>query len=153
VRVLMKVYLIGGMQFAEDGGRTWRRELGAWLKEQGFTVLDPLKFNKEKLLDEADPGMAMKAAIREVIRYDIDVVVNKMDFGVCYYDESMIGGGGSHSECTQSLLSEKDLLIVLTIPKERASAWTLACATKVVGSIEELKEYILGKYRKRTEDE
>ncbi len=49
----MLAYLCGPIEFAQDGGRLWRRKLAPFLAEQlGHRVYDPAEDEKKNLSDE-----------------------------------------------------------------------------------------------------
>jgi len=49
----MLAYLSGPIEYAEDGGRLWRRKLAPYLREQlGHRVYDPAEDEKKNLSDE-----------------------------------------------------------------------------------------------------
>ena len=49
----MLAYLSGPIEYAEDGGKLWRRKLAPYLREQlGHRVYDPAEDEKKNLSDE-----------------------------------------------------------------------------------------------------
>lgn len=44
-----KIYLIGGMEHAENLGANWRAEVGPKLRDMGYDVLDPCEFEPMQL--------------------------------------------------------------------------------------------------------
>ena len=49
----MLAYLSGPIEYAEDGGRLWRRKLAPYLREQlGHRVYDPAEDEKKNLSEE-----------------------------------------------------------------------------------------------------
>lgn len=93
---LMKtVYLAGAMEFAADGGTSWRVDLTRWLAETlGHAALDPTHLEHDQLSEEERlllPSLrqrdfdTLRAIARNTIRYDIDLVLNRCDYLIVHW--------------------------------------------------------------------
>ena len=98
------------MENAYNDGADWWREITVWLRDNlGLSVVAPV-FESNKLITEndakdfrkwkeSDPDR-FRNFIRLAIKIDLDGVVNKADYVICLWDESVLKGGGSHGEIT-----------------------------------------------------
>nr|VFK64669.1 MAG: hypothetical protein BECKTUN1418D_GA0071000_12791 [Candidatus Kentron sp. TUN] len=126
----LSVYLVGAIEAEKDLGAAWRDALTPFLEDLDLEVLDPvnsepmqLKGSDIKRLPEhytdlygekhkpkhwhelknaAEPHLYARFIrhMRNIIKYDIDVVQNKSDFLICYWTETTSRGAGTHSELT-----------------------------------------------------
>src|SRR6266852_5251557 len=99
----MKVYLSGGMEYAEGEGFEWRNELQQWLESSlGHSVFNPT-VESNKFFRERYPGVDIRrlkfdniSQYTEVLRHLIDLdcreIADRSDYLVCYWDESAAKG-------------------------------------------------------------
>lgn len=153
----MLVYLSGSIEFADDGGREWRRELTPFLKETlGHEVYDPAEDEKKNLTNEEvanfrrwkreDPERH-NAAVRKIIDWDLDYVEQKADYIVCYWDKASMRGAGTQAELTAAYRRGIPVYLVTEMPPGEVSGWILACATEVFPAFDELKAFLSEQYR------
>ena len=149
----MRVYLAGAIEAAPDGGKAWRRDLIPFLKQEfDAEVFDPA-VNETDLLtaEEKDNFRGWKVTdykrfsgvIKRIIDRDLDQLINHSDVAICYWDQYVLGGGGTHGEVTVCHEHGIPLYMVLGMPREDVSSWILGCATEVFNSFSELREYLL----------
>lgn len=146
----MLVYLSGSIEFAGDGGRAWRVELTPFLRRLGHRVYDPAADEKKNLTDEevahfrswktAAPER-FAAVVRKIIHWDLDIVEQRADCLVCYWDASAGRGAGTPAEVTAAFRAGKPVYLVTALAPAEISGWMLACATRVFSSFEELREF------------
>jgi len=149
-------YLSGGMENANNNGADWRREITVWLRDNlGHSVVDPV-IESNKLITEndakdfrkwkeSDPDR-FRNFIRLAIKIDLDGVVNKADYVICLWDESVLKGGGSHGEITLAYYNHKPIFLVNRLPLSDLSGWIMSCATEIVTDFDRLKKILHNKY-------
>lgn len=147
-----QVYLAGAIEYAHDGGRAWRREIGAFLREElKLDVFDPCTNEMDLLTPEEkerfrrwkteDPERFM-ATVRKIIDRDLQTLLRETSFIVCYWDEHVMRGAGTAGELTVAYWNGIPVYVVLGIPREQVSSWALGCATKVFDSWDALKDFL-----------
>ena len=149
----MIAYLSGGMEHAVNEGEDWRNKMTEWLqKSLGHSVIDPVK-NSHQLVDEtqshdyrlwknSDRGK-YKAFVRQLIRQDLDGVINKADYVICLWDEGVVKGGGTHGEVTIAYHYNIPVYLVNTLPFDELSGWIFSCCTEVFPDFTNLKKSLL----------
>jgi nucleoside 2-deoxyribosyltransferase len=154
----MLVYLCGPIEFASDGGKLWRRKLAPFLRDElGHRVYDPAEDEKKNLSEEemahfrewksADLDR-FRRVVRKIIQYDLDLIENKADYLICYWEAGAAsnGSGGTSAELTVAFRKGIPVYLVSEAPPEQVSGWMLACADHVFRSVEELKKFLLERY-------
>jgi nucleoside 2-deoxyribosyltransferase len=148
----MLVYLCGPIEFAAGGGKLWRRKLTPFLREDlGHRVYDPAEDEKKNLTEEEAAHFRewkqsdldrFRRVVRKIIQFDLDLIENKADYLICYWDDADTPSGGTSAELT--IAFRKGIPVYLVSPKPLAeiSGWMLACADRVFPSIEELKVFL-----------
>ena len=153
----MIVYLSGAMEFADDEGSGWRKDLTKWLDlNLGHNVYDPVIQSAELIKKygasdyrswkESDPKKYAEF-IRICVDYDIETVRNRIDYLICLWDNNVLKGAGTHAEVTLAYESNKPVFLINKIPKVDLSGWIMACSTKIFNDFDSLKPYLLDKYR------
>lgn len=159
----MRAYLCGPIEFASDGGKTWRRELTPFLrKELGHEVYDPAADEQKNLTEEevkyfrewksSDPER-FRGVIRKIIAFDLDLIEEQADYLICYWDPSAVTSGGTAAEITVAYRRGIPVYLVTPQVTEKISGWILGCVEKVFPNIEELKKFLAEHYgtKKRSE--
>lgn len=152
----MIAYLSGGMEHAVNEGEDWRNKITEWLRKNlGHSVIDPVKKSRQ-LVDEtqshdyrlwknSDRGK-YKAFVRQLIRQDLDGVINKADYVICLWDEGVVKGGGTHGEVTIAYHYNIPVFLVNTLPFDELSGWIFSCCTEVFPDFINLKKRVLELY-------
>ncbi len=156
----MLAYLCGPIEFASDGGKMWRRKLTPFLREElGHRVYDPAEDEKKNLTDEevssfrawkaTDPER-FRRVVRKIIHFDLDLIENKADYVICYWDEAALAtaSGGTPAELTVAYRKGIPVYLVTSLGHEQVSGWMLGCADQVFDSIEELKKFLAARFGK-----
>ena len=101
----MLAYLCGPIEFAEDGGKLWRRNLTPFLTEKlGHRVYDPAEDEMKSLTEEEVANFRewkstdidrFRRTIRKIMAFDLDLIENKADYVICYWPEGAKSGGTS----------------------------------------------------------
>ncbi|MEW6512212.1 MAG: hypothetical protein AB1428_14775 [Bacteroidota bacterium] len=145
-----RVYLSGGMEYAADEGRDWRRGLQSWLEsELHCSVFNP-NAESDRFLQRAYPGVDMRAlkfsdigAFTEIVRQLVDLdcreIAERTDFVVCYWDEAAQRGAGTKGELTMARHSGKPAYLVTAMPVEDIPGWVLGCTSRIFDSFDDLK--------------
>ena len=154
----MLAYLCGPIEFASDGGRLWRRKLTPFLRDElGHRVYDPAEDEKKNLSDEEVAHFRewkttdldrYRRVVRKIIQFDLDLIENKADYLICYWDDTATQSGGTSAELTAAHRKGIPVYLVSEQPPEQISGWMLACADQNFSSIEELKKFLTARYGK-----
>jgi nucleoside 2-deoxyribosyltransferase len=155
----MLAYLCGPIEFAHDGGRLWRRKLAPFIRETlGHHVYDPAEDEKKNLTSEelanfrswkaSDPER-FRRAIRKIIAFDLDLIENKADYVICYWEDAGAQSGGTSAELTFALRKGIPVYLVTPLPLDHVSGWMLGCSDQVFSSIEQLKEFLSARYSRQ----
>lgn len=152
----MIAYLSGAMEQAADEGALWREEIARWLKtELGHDVIDPvvssqLLVEKYEAQDYRDWKFSdiqrFVEFIRKAIDLDLDNVINNSDYIICFWNEDVMKGGGTHGEVTIAYYKNIPVYLVNQVPIEELSGWIMACSTQIFNQFSELKSYLLETY-------
>ena len=149
------IYLSGGMEFAEEEGAGWRKELSEELRLLGYFPLDITALDEEyakehgKLYQEfpdTDQGaMLRKANIRKhFVRTDLELIKNDSDALIVLYDESVRRGAGTISECQYAFLHDIPIFLMSAWKDWRTEVpgWLHALTTKVFIDWDDLLVYL-----------
>src|SRR5579884_4203324 len=139
----MFIYLSGAIEYAPAGGAGWRAEITPVLQACGHEVYDPALDVKKNLSDEellhfrgwkAADLPRFQQAIRKIIAYDLDLIEQRTDVVLAYWDEYAMRGAGTHAELSVAYRCGIPVYLVLGMPVEKVSGWILGCATRVFSS-------------------
>lgn len=152
----MLAYLCGPIEFASDGGKLWRAKLAPFLRNDlGHRVYDPAEDEKKNLSSEEAAHFRewkstdverFRRTVRKIIAFDLDLIENKADYVICYWDDPSATSGGTPAELTAAHRKGIPVYMVSTLPPEQISGWMLACADQVFASVEDLKKFLAGRY-------
>ena len=158
-RKSMKAYLSGGMEFAKGEGADWRREMEEWIRKNlGHSVYNPNRESDSYLVRQY-PTMRFRELklqnlqqyimlVRDLIDMDSREIALRTDYVICNWDESAQRGAGTKGELTIARFVTKPVYMVTTINLQEIPGWVLGCTSKVFGSFEDLKEFLLEEYRR-----
>lgn len=152
----MLAYLCGPIEFAVDSGKLWRRKLTPFLRsELGHRVYDPAEDEKKDLTDEevahfrewkTNDLERFRRVVRKIIQFDLNLIENKADYVICYWEGSGAQSGGTPAELTAAYRKGIPVYLVSELPFDQISGWMLACADQMFGSLEELKKFLAARY-------
>jgi hypothetical protein len=146
-------YLSGGMEYAADEGRDWRKDLQAWLEsELQCAVFNP-NVESDAYLRTRHPGFDFRAmkhdnidGYREVVRHLVETdcreIAQHADFVVCYWDDAAQRGAGTKGEITMAYYFGKPVYMVTALPPAQIPGWVLACTDRIFGDFDSLKAYL-----------
>ncbi len=154
----MKVYLSGAIEHAADGGKGWREELVALLRDElRHEVYDPAADEKKSLTEEElanfrrwkreDPAR-FRETVRKIIAWDLDTIERETDYLVALWDRAAARGGGTAAEVTLAYRLGKPVFLLLAMPAAEASGWVLSAATEVFEDVEALKSRLRERFRR-----
>ncbi len=154
----MLAFLCGAMEYASDGGATWRERVRLWIQDSlNHRVYDPVVeaqrlFSAEELRDlpawkTSDPER-YRRTIRIAINHDLDMMTRQADYVVCLWDEAAARGGGTQAELTTAYRKGIRVYMVTEIPAAEISGWVLACTDRLFPNFEELKTFLASTYGK-----
>jgi hypothetical protein len=159
----MLAYLSGPIEFAADGGKLWRRKLGPFLRDElGHRFYDPAEDEKKNLNEEEIAHFRewkttdtdrFRSVVRKIIQFDLELIENRADYVICYWDLEAKRSGGTSAELTAAYRKGIPVYLVTPAPLEEVSGWMLACSDQVFPSIEELKQFLAARYSRKKRDE
>jgi nucleoside 2-deoxyribosyltransferase len=152
----MLVYLCGPIEFAEDGGRLWRRKLAPFLRDQlGHRVYDPAEDEMKNLTEEEAAHFRewkttdldrFRRTVRKIIAFDLDLIENRADYVICYWPSENAQSGGTSAELTVAHRKGIPVYLVTPVAVDQISGWMLACSDQSFTSMEDLKEFLVARF-------
>lgn len=159
----MLAYLCGPIEFAPDGGKTWRRTLTPFLREQlGHSVYDPAEDERKNLTEEevanfrqwkSSNRALFRNVLRKIIQFDLDLIENRADYLICHWDASAVASGGTSGEITVAYRRGIPVYLVTPQPVEQISGWILGCVDRVFASVETLMKFLAERYGEKKHKE
>lgn len=150
----MKTYLSGGIEYANNFGKEWRRDLSEWIiKNLNHSIFDPTKesikffhekfpgFERSKL--KSLPETEIRDIIGELVKFEIAVVIEQIDYVICYWDDSCSKGAGTQGELTVAKFYNKPVFIVTDKSIQEMPAWIIGCSTMIFFNFENLKSHLI----------
>lgn len=156
----MRVYLSGGMEFAENHGGDWRAELERKLRNgYGWEVFNPVA-ESERFLAQHHPGTVLKdlkrtdpgrfrSIVAEIVERDSTEVAERSELVICLWNESAARGAGTQGELTLARRYNKPVCLVTSMPFSQIPGWVIGCTTRMFGSIDELTTWLSTQYTTR----
>jgi hypothetical protein len=150
----MRVYLSGGMEYAEAEGIHWRSEMQKWIEdrlqhsvfnpntesEQFFTTHHPaVDFRALKISDVGK----YKAIVQALVDIDCREIAERSDYVICLWDEGAVKGAGTKGELTMARYFGKPVYLVTRFPLHDLPGWVLGCITESFASFDQLKNFLL----------
>ncbi|TAK57468.1 MAG: hypothetical protein EPO24_09880, partial [Bacteroidetes bacterium] len=144
-----RVYLSGGMEYADGEGANWRQEMQRWLESMlSHTVFNP-NVESEKFFNTRYPGINFRllknenvSLYQEIVRHLVDIdckeIAEHSDYVICFWDEGAAKGAGTKGELTISHYFGKPVFLVTSFPLHDIPGWVLGCTTEVFNDFEAL---------------
>ncbi len=153
----MIAYLSGAMEYANDEGAGWRKELTNWLRtELKHDVINPVEESKTLMLKEGarnyrewkhrNPQRYIDF-IRKCIDRDLRAIMQEVDYVICLWNEAVSKGAGTHGEVTVAYQRRLPIYLVTTLELSDLSGWIMACSTRIFPNFTELKRTLIEYYR------
>jgi len=151
------VYLAGAIEYAPDGGCSWRIAMSQFLKQKlGLYVFDPSSRERQLLTEnekknfrtwKSTDRLSFLPVIHRIIDNDLEQLTQKTLFVIVLWDKYCTQGTGTAGELTMAYHYKIPVYMVLDIPKESTSSWALGCATEVFESFKDLERFLINKYQ------
>lgn len=151
------VYLAGAIEKAPDGGKKWRKKISKFLKEElGHHAWDPtveeyhFLTNEEKKyfrIWKTENRERFLQVVRKIIDKDLFHLLNKTDYVIAFWDEHVLGGGGTHGEITLCYHFKIPVYLVLGMNEKDVSSWIVGCSTETFKDFKSLKKFLINKYK------
>ena len=150
----MRVYLSGGMEYAEGEGIHWRREMQTWLeKELGHAVFNP-NIESDKFFASHHPGIDFRSLkkdnvelyqqiVRKLVAIDCTEIAERSDYVICFWDDGAAKGAGTKGELTMAKYFGKPVYLVSSFPLHDIPGWVLGCVSNTFHSFDDLKNFLL----------
>jgi hypothetical protein len=150
---MTRVYLSGGMEYAENEGRDWRISLQEWLEHTMHCEVFNPNVESEHFFGREYPGLdfrALKAVdlpryqqiVRRLVELDCEEIAERSELVICYWDEGAARGAGTKGELTIAKFFGKPVYVVTIMPAEQIPGWVLGCTTALFNSFAELKGFL-----------
>ena len=153
----MKAYLSGPIENAENDGASWRQDMTLWLKNNlNHEVFNPVLETKNiighlnpsifRSMKKTDP-IEYKNIIREIIKLDLEALINDSDYLIVKWDKSVLKGGGTHGEVTMAYWIKKPIFIVNSLSIDDMSSWIFSCSDFIFNDFKSLKKKLTQLYK------
>lgn len=152
----MIAYLSGGMENVQNEDADLPSDMTNWLKGNlGHDTIDTVIESKKLVLaNGAEEYQDCKTTnhgkykefIRLLINQELRAVIDKVDYLIVLWDESILYGGGTHGEVTVAYWVDRPIFLVNKLPKEKLSGWISYCSTETFNSFDELKKALLAEF-------
>ncbi|MBA4311098.1 MAG: hypothetical protein C0417_00555 [Chlorobiaceae bacterium] len=150
----MKVYLSGGMEYADGEGVNWRKEMQEWLQNKHkHTVFNPnvesdnFFATKYPNIDFRDIKKTNIELYQEIVRHLVDIdckeIADHSDYVICYWDEGAAKGAGTKGELTMAKYFGKPVYLVTSFQLYDIPGWVLGCTSNIFKDFEELKQFLI----------
>ena len=147
----MLFYLAGSIEYSPDFGKGWRAQVTPLLRAHGHQVYDPAEDERKNLTEtEAREFRSWKTrdlarfqnTVRKIIAYDLDLIEQRCDAVLCYWDEYAARGAGTQGELTFAHRLGRPVYLVCGVPMESVSGWLLGCATEVFHDLGQFRDFV-----------
>lgn len=155
----MRVYLSGGMEYADGEGAEWRTELQQWIeKELGHEVFNPnvesnhffsthypnVDFRKIKFEDI----QLYREIARSLVEIDCKEIAERSDYIICYWNEGAAKGAGTKGELTMAKFFNKPIYLVTSFELHNIPGWVLGCVSTIYPDFISLKQELSRRFKK-----
>ena len=148
-----RVYLSGGMEYADGEGARWRTEIQLWLEQQlQHSVFNP-NIESNRFFSTYYPSIDFRKLktqnitlyqeiVRQLVEIDCKEIAERSDYVICYWDEGAAKGAGTKGELTMAKFFGKPVYLVTSFPLYELPGWVLGCVTKTFPNFSELKIFL-----------
>lgn len=130
--------------------------MSPFLRDQlGHRVYDPAEDERKNLSEEEVAHFRdwktkdlerYRRVMRKIIAFDLDLIENKADYLVCYWETDGAQSGGTPAELTVAHRKGIPVFLVTPLSLDEVSGWMLGCADRVFATVEELKEFLAARF-------
>jgi hypothetical protein len=159
----MLAYLCGPIDFAEEGGKLWRRKLTPFLRDQlGHRVYDSTEDVRKVLTGEEVANFRawqttdlerFRRVVRKIIAFDSELVENRADYLICYWDSEIPSVGGTSAGLTAAYRKGIPVYLITPLHIEQIDPWMVGCSDQVFSSVEGLKDFLSARFARATQSQ
>lgn len=152
----MLAYLCSPTALGEDSTSLWRRKLAPFIADHlGHRVYDPSEEALKILTPQEAANLAVwqttdldrfRRAVRKIIASNLDLIENKADYLICYWDASARQSANAAAELTAAHRTGIPVYLVAELPVEEINPWVLGCSDHLFLSVESLKEFLTARF-------
>ncbi len=153
----MRVYLSGGMEYANAEGVHWRKELQSWIEDNlNHTCFNP-NVESDIFFEKHYPDVNFRQAkidnvglyteiATKLVEIDSEEISKRTDYLICYWDDGAAKGAGTKGELTIAKFFNKPVYLVTDFKTYDIPGWILGCTTKMFSNFEDLKSFLKNNY-------
>lgn len=150
---MRRVYLSGGMEYADGEGAGWRNEMQTWLENSlGHSVFNP-NVESDRFFATHHPSVNFRTLktenvenyrriIEKLVEIDCREIAEHSDYVVCFWDEGAAKGAGTKGELTIAKYFRKPVYLVTSFQLHELPGWVLGCVTRSFTSFDELRAFL-----------
>ena len=149
----MRVYLSGGMEYADGEGVHWRKEMQQWIEASLEHIVFNPNVESDRFFNAHHPNIDFRTLkkenvqryqeiVRSLVEIDCKEIAERSDYVICYWDEGAAKGAGTKGELTMAKYFGKPVYLVTSYPLHDIPGWVLGCVTKTFMSFEELRRFL-----------
>lgn len=155
----MIAYLSGAMEHAVNEGKDWRISMSEWLmNELKHYSINPVEETAKLVLQNnsndyrkwktTEPDKFVNF-VRKAVDNDLNSVINRSDYLICFWNNEVIKGGGTHGEVTMAYYYNKPVYLINQLDGLELSGWIMACATEIFDDIKSMQAKLVEIYGNR----
>ena len=152
-----RVYLSGGMEYADGEGKSWRGELQSWLESTLHQSVFNPNVESDKFFSAHYPNVDFRKAkiedmqlyqeiVRRLVEIDCNEIAGHSDYVICFWDEGAAKGAGTKGELTMAKFFNKPVYLVTSFPLNDIPGWVLGCVSNIFNNFQELKVFLNSQY-------
>ena len=150
---ITRVYLSGGMEYADNEGRDWRQPMHEWLAQNlNCEVFNP-NVESDKFFEKHFPQRDIRelkntdivkyaAIVAQLVEIDCSEIAERSELVICFWDDSAMRGAGTKGEPTIAKHFGKPVYMVTSMDYKQIPGWVLGCTTLIFSSFDELKKFL-----------
>ncbi|MBI5476123.1 MAG: hypothetical protein HY964_05225 [Ignavibacteriales bacterium] len=150
---MKRVYLSGGMEYADGEGINWRKEMQDWIQTKlSHSVFNP-NVESDLFFESKYPRVDFREIkktdiklYQEIVRHLVDIdckeIADLSDYVICYWDEGAAKGAGTKGELTMARYFNKPVYLVTSFNLHDIPGWVLGCTTEIFPDFDSLKLYL-----------
>ena len=149
----MRVYLSGGMEYADGEGAKWRKDLQDWLENTLHDSVFNPNVESENFFKTFHSNIDFRklkseniSLYREIVGNLVDLdckeIAQNTDYVICYWDDGAMKGAGTKGELTIAKYFGKPVYMVTSFPHTEIPGWILGCVTQYFNNFDELKRFL-----------
>jgi hypothetical protein len=154
----MRVYLSGGMEYADGEGAQWRTNLQQWLEQElGHEVFNP-NIESSRFFSTYYPSVDFRKLkfeniqlyqkiARSLVEIDCKEIAERSDYIICYWDEGAAKGAGTKGELTMAKFFNKPIYLVTSFDLPDIPGWVLGCVSTILPDFTRLKQELTKRFK------